>query len=268
MPAWVEEPPSATEPGWYLRQDIVWSKPNPMPESVTDRCTKAHEYLFLLAKSARYFYDAEAIAEESVYKAGEGGSQSFGTPGGKAEIAYGAMVSGKKWDSSGTRNRRSVWTVATQPFKEAHFATFPPGLIEPCIMAGCPARCCAKCGAPWVRKIKKKFVPQADVSEDKGRRGAFDQKPMDASNTWQGFPRGTTHAETVGFAPFCACEADTVPGTVIDPFGGAGTTGLVADRLGRNAILMELNPEYAAMARRRIERDAGMFAAVQTEAAQ
>ena len=124
--------------GWYLRQDIIWSKPNPMPESVRDRCTKSHEYLFLLVKSERYYFDAEAITEESIYKAGEGGHQRFGAPGGKAEIEYGAQVSGEIWNSKGTRNKRSVWTIATAPFKGAHFATFPPKLIEPCILAGCP----------------------------------------------------------------------------------------------------------------------------------
>jgi DNA modification methylase len=177
--------------GWYLRQDIIWHKPNPMPESVTDRCTKSHEYVFLLSKSARYYYDADAIAEPSVYGAGEGGHQAFGTPGGKAEIAYGAMVSGKTWDSDGTRNKRSVWSIVTKPYSEAHFATMPPELADTCIKAGCP----------------------------KG-------------------------------------------GTVLDPFGGAGTTGLAADRLNRNAVLIELNPEYATLARNRIAHDAGMFGEV------
>ncbi len=184
--------------GWYLRQDIIWSKPNPMPESVTDRCTKAHEYLFLLSKGPRYHYDAAAIAEDAIYSgiAGMDGSgfkdpQSFN---GKHRDAgmFGARTAVEGLDN-GKRNRRSVWTVATAPFADAHFATFPPALIEPCILAGCPAG-----------------------------------------------------------------------GTVLDPFGGAGTTGLVADRLGRNAILIELNPEYAEIARKRIEGDAPMFAEVQT----
>jgi DNA modification methylase len=147
--------------GWYLRSDIIWHKPNSMPESVTDRPTRAHEYLFLLAKSRRYYYDAAAISEP--------------VTGHRAE--------------DGLRNRRSVWTVTTQQFSGAHFATFPPDLIEPCIKAGCP-----------------------------------------------------------------------VGGTVLDPFGGAGTTGLVADRLQRNALLIELNPEYAEMARNRIINDAPLFA--------
>jgi DNA modification methylase len=247
--------------GWYLRQDIVWHKPNPMPESVQDRCTKAHEYLFLLSKSERYFYDADAIAEPQVsdhvagnhshkgteaYNAGatehrtKAGLVEFAqrtrkqsiraldlakqhgltekhiaairavgiTDAGKAQITqdgFGkndphiqaladeakAALGGyyREFLISEKRNKRSVWTVATMPFKEAHFATFPPALIEPCILAGSPAG-----------------------------------------------------------------------GTVLDPFGGAGTTGLVADRLQRNAILIELNPEYADMAERRIFNDAPLLA--------
>ncbi len=121
--------------GWYLRSDIIWSKPNPMPESVTDRPTKAHEYLFLLAKSERYYYDARAIAEVSVI--GRGAVRNI-TPGTK-----GAASTRNDWDrfgvvNDGTRNKRSVWEIATQPYPEAHFATFPEALVEPCIKAGCP----------------------------------------------------------------------------------------------------------------------------------
>ena len=152
--------------GWYLRSDIIWHKPNPMPESVTDRPTSAHEHVFLFSKSERYHYDAEAIKEPAVAAEAEGGPAL-------------------------KRNARNVWTIATRPFPEAHFATFPPELAERCILAGCPAG-----------------------------------------------------------------------GTVLDPFGGAGTTGLVADRLQRHAVLIELNPEYAAMAERRIAREGGLFADV------
>ena len=125
--------------GWYLRQDIIWSKPNPMPESVTDRCTKAHEYIFLMAKSERYYYDAAAISEdadpkyESRYSApfnvGDKEASGAGRPGSAANTA------GMK-EYSGKRNKRSVWTVSTKPYSGAHFATFPPDLIEPCILAG------------------------------------------------------------------------------------------------------------------------------------
>lgn len=231
--------------GWWLRQDIIWAKPNPMPESIRDRCTKAHEYLFLLAKSERYYFDTDAIAEEcetedlrrpygspganaldgrdapqgggkprkikmpdgwdtgpgghgTVHRAGRekgktvelakgfrGGSYVGGEPGPRAETGNTYAPEGFR------RNKRSVWWIASAPFGEAHFATFPPALVEPCVLAGAP----------------------------KG-------------------------------------------GVVLDPFGGAGTVGLVADRLQRDALLIELNPEYAAMAERRIRGDAQLFAEV------
>lgn len=185
--------------GWWLRQDIIWSKPNPMPESVTDRCTKAHEYLFLLSKSERYYFDAEAIAEPFAdERQGNPGTYNRTTQAAKGpnrdRADTGFLNNGAGWNDNGektTRNKRDVWEITSAPFPDAHFATFPPALIEPCLRAGCP----------------------------KG-------------------------------------------GTVLDPFGGAGTTGLVADRLGRNAILIELNPEYAAMAERRIKGDAPLFATV------
>lgn len=165
--------------GWYLRQDIIWHKPNPMPESVRDRCTKAHEYIFLLAKSGRYYVDIEAVKEPAVCDRMRGPALH---PDRKSTNGNGGL---SRREPREFRNRRSVWTVATKPFKGAHFATFPPDLIEPCVLAGCP-----------------------------------------------------------------------VGGTVLDPFGGAGTTGVVAQRHGRDAILCELNPEYAAMAEARIAADA------------
>ena len=181
--------------GWYLRSDIIWSKPNPMPESVTDRPTKAHEYLFLLSKSRTYFYDAAAIREEGE---GYGRGSAFRQPkylngnshNNSADVAGVAISS----TFEGGRNKRSVWTVATEAFPESHFATYPTALIEPCIKAGCPEG-----------------------------------------------------------------------GTVLDPFFGAGTTGLISDRLNRNCIGIEINPTYADMARRRIANDAPLFAGVPFE---
>jgi DNA modification methylase len=173
--------------GWWLRQDIIWAKPNPMPESVRDRCTKAHEYIFMLTKSARYFYDAEAVAEESNFAWNS--SRGFGIcPRHKQE----AEMDADRFRTRGvgtfhpdkeqnTRNLRSVWIIATRPYAEAHFATFPPEIPERCIKAGCP----------------------------KG-------------------------------------------GTILDPFFGAGTTGLVAMRLGREFIGIELNEKYCEMAKKRI----------------
>lgn len=224
--------------GWYLRQDIIWSKPNPMPESVRDRCTKAHEYIFMLSKSARYYYDADAIAEPlasaSVARLSQANLEnqkgSDRVPGktngnmkavakqdghGRRHAGFNQRYFGsdkpytgestKDYAAGGaqdasatkarivdrilsgeitTRNKRSVWTVTTKPFKGAHFATFPPDLIEPCILAGAPTG-----------------------------------------------------------------------GVVLDPFGGAGTTGMVASRHGRNSVLCELNADYANLAEERIAAD-------------
>ena len=166
--------------GWYLRQDIIWHKPNPMPESVRDRCTKAHEYIFLLSKSERYFFDSEAMKEPSANPERAGKlERSFST--GKPDAVLRQDV-GRAVMRTETRNRRSVWTVPTSPYKGAHFATFPPDLIRPCILAGCPK-----------------------------------------------------------------------DGTVLDPFGGSGTTALVALEEGRKAVLCELNTDYIALAHKRLE---------------
>jgi DNA modification methylase len=185
--------------GWWLRADIIWHKPNPMPESVTSRPTKAHEYLFLLAKSGQYFYDAAAIKEpgvtrgsksrESLPRNGDGRREGEAPLTGKGEAHASGTRSGANlsrayrnvdWSKEG-RNRRSVWTITTKPFSGAHFAVMPPDLVEPCVLAG-------------------------------SRRGD----------------------------------------TVLDPFAGSGTVGMVARRLGRSFVGAELNPEYAAMARERI----------------
>lgn len=173
--------------GWYLRQDIIWHKPNPMPESVTDRCTKAHEYIFLLSKSSKYYYDAEAIKQPLVTEPH--------APGNKANKDAGHLRNDVGTDrmqaicgADGKANKRSVWTVTTKPFKDAHFATFPEDLIVDCIKAGCPEG-----------------------------------------------------------------------GVVLDPFGGAGTTGVVASKLNRKYLLCELNPEYVKIAEKRIHQTLGLF---------
>lgn len=131
-----KEPASMHEPGWYLRQDVIWSKPNPMPESVRDRCTKAHEYIFLLSKSERYYYDHEAIKEPAVYEEKRNGRVGAYQNRAMYNKGDGTTPTATAEHDLSTRNRRSVWTVATRPYKGAHFATFPPALIEPCILAG------------------------------------------------------------------------------------------------------------------------------------
>lgn len=249
--------------GWWLRQDIIWHKSNPMPESVTDRCTKAHEYIFLLTKSAKYFYDAEAVKEEaeSDHPAGNKshkyadslgivpGGGSMGTAGGLIKLAGVEFVS---------RNKRSVWTVASHPFPEAHFATFPPKLIEPCILAGTSEEgCCPKCLAPWRRIVEKTKLTRERPNEYVKRTGE-EGTGNSCANTVAG-----VDVSTVGWEPTCKCDAgQAIPCTVLDPFNGAGTTGLVSVQYGRNYIGIELNPEYAEMARRRIGKQAdkqGLF---------
>lgn len=172
--------------GWYLRQDIIWHKPNPMPESVTDRCTKAHEYVFLLAKNQKYYYDNEAIKEPTERNWANVGGNLVGKGIHKQGGSYKDIGDRTTNEIKTGRNKRSVWTITTKPFKGAHFATFPEDLILPCVLAGCPK-----------------------------------------------------------------------DGTILDPFFGAGTTGVVAKKNNRNYIGIELNPKYIEMAQRRIDNTMG-----------
>jgi DNA modification methylase len=181
--------------GWWIRSEIIWHKPNPMPESVRDRPTSAHEKIWLITKSKKYYYDVDAIREpctESTkqrYKSGWNGNEKRDFPGSQQNNFSKYIGSEKsKQDALKGKNKRNVWTVTTKPCKEAHFATFPKDLIEPCIKAGCPEG-----------------------------------------------------------------------GLVLDPFGGSGTTGIVAKQFNRTAILIELNPEYIEIAKKRINKELGMF---------
>ena len=181
--------------GWYIRSEIIWHKPNPMPESVKDRPTSAHEKIWLITKNKKYYYDADAIKEpctESTkqrYKSGWNGNEKRDFPGSQQNNFSKYIGTEKsKEDALKGRNKRNVWTIITKPFRGAHFATFPKDLIEPCIKAGCPEG-----------------------------------------------------------------------GVVLDPFGGSGTTGIVAKSLNRQAILIELNKDYINIANKRIDKELGMF---------
>lgn len=232
--------------GWWLRQDIIWAKPNPMPESVTDRCTKAHEYVFLLAKSERYYFDQEAISEPAD-RAGDipGGSVRY-IDNSLGSCKDGLTINAQK-PVAVSRNRRSVWTIATAPFSEAHFATFPPELAELCIKAGTSQKgACASCGRPWMREMEQLNPGAHPTVKDSGGIAVL-------RNLGHDYER----PQTLGWSPSCQCSAAIVHCTVLDPFGGAGTTGLVADRLQRHCILIELNPAYAQMAKARIDDDRG-----------
>ena len=356
-----EEYAQAKGDSWWLRSEIIWHKPNPMPESVTDRPTSAHEKMFLLSKSAKYFYDNEAVRQEVK---GTGGEFSPRSP----ERNDSANMGKRPPDSAGA-NLRNVWTIPTHSFSEAHFATFSPKLVEPCIKAGTSEKgCCSECGAPWVRSSKisyeeerrktgkdlidksegdeinthrrwrgnhitKKVAttgwsptccdchvvistprPDGTVRDDPtlhtGRKGlnrernknptrsitrgeqrdyarqinesphieeirelsgdAFDHyvrtdrsgaRPMPPDLLSECIERGWLSAPETECS--CKCKsAETKPCVVLDPFSGAGTVGLVAQRLQRDAVLIEISPEYAEMSRKRIHGDMTLFADV------
>lgn len=418
------------EAGWWVRDRIVWHKPNPMPSSVTDRCTPSYELVYMLTRSARYWWDAEAIKEPVIWADDKREGERIeygGKRNGKAGTGQKSFVS----IDAGGRNCRNVWTIPTAPLKHVasygsyrigspdcsvhgcrdglarvlrgdalqavsdpprslgiydhpelgqegavyairedqteflldlssaishsnqirkmavelgldgfsddkpadhiackkhydrsdakfaripessilpgvsvdepgsdpsgqipsrilgiatfqdppdgctcqhtgkvekrqdHFASFPPRLVERALLAACPEKVCAECGAGWVRETESTFHPQPDVSLERGIKSA---EGVDPSNGWAGFPRGTTERKTLGWSPSCTCQADTAAGTCLDPFGGSGTVGLVADRMCRNAILIELSKDYCDMAEKRIRGDAGLFANVELTA--
>ena len=250
--------------GWYLRSDIIWAKLNPMPESVTDRPTRSHEYVFLLANSQRYYYDAEAIKEPirpktlSVYTAPRKGT---GVESAGEKLNLWIERKGGRYHLP-TRNKRSVWPVATQPYPGAHFATYPTTLVEPCIKAGTSDRgCCPQCGAPWRRVVLKTFIHPTDyhgkwsaaARQSSGRRMLANVRARRQAGEAHDNP--FPPPKTLGWLPTCTHGDDPVPCTILDPFCGTGTTGLVALRLNRRFIGIELNAKYARMARRRIASD-------------
>jgi DNA modification methylase len=247
--------------GWYLRADVIWAKPNPMPESVTDRPTKAHEYLFLLAKGERYFYDAEAVREPLMLSTWD--REKYGRPRerensiGKLNRWGGDARSGSADSNPAGRNRRSVWAIATEPYPEAHFATFPEALVAPCILAGTSAAgACARCGAPWERVVEPSTAYAEKLATANARGDWYprrDTVTVRADGTKHGKLEGGIHSEyhTTGWRPTCACAAQTRPCLVLDPFAGTATVGAVAERLGRAWVGVDLKPEYLALARTR-----------------
>ena len=243
--------------GWYLRQDIIWNKPNPMPESVQDRCTKAHEYIFLLSKSPHYYFDNVAIKEETTTFDNSNRDRDTtklnNTPG-RTKMA------GLKTNQYETRNKRSVWTVNTKPYKEAHFAVFPTDLIEPCVLAGSSAKICSGCGKSYRREMVTTDVPDRIVREH--MVGVIPKR--DKPSRMNSKDMLSLTKEDNGFVKQCECDTDkTEQDRIIDPFGGSGTTALVADRHNRDATVIELNEEYIEIAKKRLEGDAPLFAKVE-----
>ena len=257
--------------GWYLRRDIIWHKPNPMPESATDRPATAHEYVFLLTKQPKYFYDQDAVrrpvAESSIQRV----NQNNGNPkfdGARERRMNSTVTTGDTLDPAklvpeNGAALRSVWKIATQAFSGPHYATYPEKLVEPCIMAGTSeAGECPECGVPWKRVTAdptySKHRPSAgddprSRSDDKQAKGYFE-----GLHGYRGNNLLRDAPVTTGWQQSCEHPAPPVPQTVLDPFSGAGTTGLVAARFDRNYIGIELNPEYAEMSRKRIADRVGV----------
>lgn len=259
--------------GWHLRLDNIWQKPNAMPESVPDRCNRVHEYFFHFSKSAKYFFDAHAIKEPSAgtaHSRGTGVNPKANGPNsrmirertepGKTNKPNPSLWNNCRQNASFSaavtqpvlmRNKRSVWTVAIAPYRDAHYATFPPQLITPAILAGTSAKgVCANCGAQWRRVLKKAKSGKTDYrgkySSEKESNGTNLQRSLKAARAQGGdhdnpFPQ----AQTVGWEPTCNCpDPWPIPATILDPFAGSFTVGMVARSLGRSAIGIELNPEY------------------------
>lgn len=293
--------------GWYLRSDIIWSKTAAMPESVTDRPTKSHEYVFLLAKSERYFYDYVAIKtpakESSIARMNQdienqnGSTRAYGgkrhngpmhpsglkaLPDGQKNIrelrdkqrGHSRRHAGfnDRWDkmtheeqTSMGANKRSVWTISPQPFTDAHFAVFPEDLVTDPIKAGTSEYgCCSECGAPYARVATKELIPTKKAV----KTAVIDRRDEEADPQDQGCNRqkdghknGYINKHTTkGWAPTCSCGyADIVPCRVLDMFSGSGTTFLVANKLGRHAIGIELSKEYVPLSHKRIGKELGLF---------
>lgn len=251
--------------GWWLRSEITWAKKAPMPESVTDRPTCATEKVFLLTKSARYFYDAEAVKEDSEYpddnrKSRQNPDDYKSMMGENGQLR--AVLNPANARTYPQRNMRNFWLLGPEPFSPAHFATFPTEIPRRAILAGTSERgVCPQCSAPWERLIKR--------SKGQGVRNAHGKAlttPRHDGNAWnendgRGF--SPVETETLGWRAACHCHSrDPIPATVLDPFLGSGTTALVADQLRRDCIGIDLKPQYAEMARDRVTDACPLFAEI------
>lgn len=262
--------------GWWLRQDNIWAKRNVMPESVRDRTTRSHEYVFQLTRAEHYFYDSFAIEEpqsdhertrrlkeqseglDTIYHLKRHDQLDFKQTKPGRSGAVKTVAARHNLAMKGTRNKRSVWFIGTQPFKDAHFATFPEKLIEPCILAGTSERgCCSLCGTPRVRTVtptaEYAALLNANLGNNHLKTRAQDMIDGRGGNGIASHGNVGRSYRTTGWTPGCSCGlGGIVPCTVLDPFMGAGTTALVSLKLGRRFIGIELKPEYAQLARRRI----------------
>jgi DNA modification methylase len=264
--------------GWYLRSDIIWAKPNPMPESVNgwrwehhrvkvdgewkhcpgcEKCltnerlvlkkgswrpTKSHEYVFMFTKSDRYYADGNAIREPALWE--RWGKQT--TKKNHRNIKPVEISSLDERRKLG-RNRRSVWTIPTKGFPGQHFAVFPEALVEPMMLASCPERVCKSCGKPEVAVIEDTVIDVGKKSQDK----TADCVGTSETSALR-FKNKIVERKITGYRPTCKCNAGFEPGIILDPFCGSGTTCVVAKRLGRNYVAIELNSDYVRMAEERV----------------
>lgn len=263
--------------GWWLRSDVIWHKPNPLPGSVIDRPTSAHEYVFLLTKSEKYFYDHYAVREKGAdtkhtrqrykYKPSKAKKKAQNKDSNIENLDFAHY-----FISDGYRNKRTVWTIAPESYSEAHFATFPQKLVEPMILAGTSeAGCCPECGNPWKRILKKIVLPPPDRQNN----NAFKTSPDGRHGTGTTTLRDTVKYETLGFEPTCwhgtrhpipQAELDADPSLlddyetkphkpigclVLDPFSGTSVVGRVAVKHRQRFLGVELNPEYIKLAVKR-----------------
>jgi DNA modification methylase len=271
--------------GWWIRSEITWAKRAPMPESVRDRPTSATEKVFLLTKSERYFWDAVAVQEESVsdHDSGNGFKRearlSYADANGprgndqqwrasRPSVPKGRF--GGKWADTDQpafravmqkRNMRNWWLLGPEPYPDAHFAVFPSEIPRRAILAGTSEKgVCPACGAPWVRVVDKRRTRDGEPLTGSWPVNNGGQR-IGASGV--GHWRDRVETTEIGWSSSCSCPAaDPVPATVLDCFAGSGTSLVVADRLGRNAVGVELNPTFTEMARKRLIKDAGLFAEV------
>lgn len=275
--------------GWYVRQEVVWAKTAPMPESVRDRCTRSHETVFMLSKRPRYFYDAEAIAEPSVAERGSGngfarparvGRRETTTSAGWTRHGEGSMRNARDvWTLDADEraeleqlrawraevlagSRADVWTLGPEPSDVEHFAVMPTELARRCILAGSSPQACGECGAPWTRIVER--VREGDheaASRPKHLQSAKSTLSLSGNGSREWAARGGLR-RSLGWEPTCEHEAEATSCVVLDPFAGAGTTGVVAVRLGRSFVGVELSAKYAAIAEHRIGRETSPLFAV------
>ncbi len=247
--------------GWWLRSDICWAKPAPMPERVTDRPTSSHEHVFLFAKKALYYYDPVAVAEPavSIHRSGNG----YKRP---ARLSCDGRE-GDETPPADTRNLRDVWRISTEAYSGAHFGVYPPALIVPCILAGTSAHGhCPACGAGWRRVVEKgrsawEIRKQSGEPLRAGRAGMGSFRHMNGRmmKAW----KVANPDYEMEWRPGCRCDLPPEPAVVLDPFAGSGTTLSVAVGHGRHALGIELNAEYAPLVQQRL----GMFLSIEQQAA-